>query len=803
MTRVALKGLATRPLRTFLTALAIVLGVGMVSAAFTLTDTMRGAADSLSSAAYDGTDAVVSARTAFKVDSSSDFTTQKPTIDASVLGKVRSVPQVGTAVGDISDQAQIIGRNGKPLGDGPYFGTGFDARTPGSGKLTAYRLQDGRWAAGPGEVVIDVASAESEHYKLGSTVKINTRGAASPYRVVGLVRFGTVKSLGKATISVFDLATAQTLFHKQGRYDNVLVAGKPGASGTDVRRAVAAAAGPGRQVQTAQAQDRFTLGGLKKFIGILKTVLLVFGGVAIFVGAFTIFNTLSITVAQRTREFAMLRMVGAARRQVLGSVMLEALALGLGASAIGLAAGFGLAAGLNAVFAALDLQLPQAGTVFEARTAIVAMLVGTVVTLAAGFLPARRATKIAPVAALREADPAGRRLRWPSRLVRAAASLLGRPAAAIGGSAGKLARRNAMRQPGRTAGTAAALMIGVMLVTAVTVVANGLRQETKGTLNDRIAASHVITAQDGFSPMDPDIARAAAHAPGVSAISALRQDGGRVAGNTEIVNGVDAATIAKVFDFEWEDGSNRVLSGLGADGAVVDDGWAKEHGTKVGDRITVTSAKGVKLPLVVRGIEKSPVLDSLGLGPITVSRPAFDRAFEAQRDRLSFVTTTNAAALERALAKFPDAHVVSKDGFIKDMTKGIDELLAVFMVLLALTVIVSLFGIVNTLVLSTFERTREIGMLRAVGMTRRQVRRMIRHESIITALLGAAMGIAAGLGVAALLASAFGDEGITFAIPVVSLVAFAGVAILAGVLAAILPARRAAGMDVLTALAYE
>jgi putative ABC transport system permease protein len=620
---------------------------------------------------------------------------------------------------------------------------------------------------------------------------------------VGLVRFGTVKSLGKATISVFDLATAQTLFHKQGRYDNVLVAGKPGASGTDVRRAVAAAAGPGRQVQTAQAQDRFTLGGLKKFIGILKTVLLVFGGVAIFVGAFTIFNTLSITVAQRTREFAMLRMVGAARRQVLGSVMLEALALGLGASVIGLAAGFGLAAGLNAVFGALDLQLPQAGTVFEARTAIVAMLVGTLVTLAAGFLPARRATKIAPVAALRDADPAGRRLRWPSRLVRAAASLLGRPAAAIGGSAGKLARRNSMRQPGRTAGTAAALMIGVMLVTAVSVVANGLRQETKGTLNDRIAASHVITAQDGFSPMDPDIARTAVHVPGVSAVSALRQDGGRVAGGTEIVNGVDAATIAKVFDFEWKDGSNRVLSGLGADGAVVDDGWAKEHGTKVGDRITVTSAKGVKLPLIVRGIETSPVLDSLGLGPVTVSKPAFDRAFEAKRDRLSFVTTTNAGALKRALAKFPDAHVVSKDGFIKDMTKGIDELLAVFMVLLALAVIVSLFGIVNTLVLSTFERTREIGMLRAVGMTRRQVRRMIRHESIITALLGAAMGIAAGLGVAALLASAFADEGITFAIPVGSLVAFAAVAILAGVLAAILPARRAARMDVLTALAYE
>jgi putative ABC transport system permease protein len=803
MTRVALKGLASRPVRTILTMLAIVLGVGMVSAAFTLTDTQRGAADSLSAAAYDGTDAVVSARTAFKIDSSSDYTVQKPTVDASVLGKVRAVPQVGAAIGDVSDQAQIVGKNGKPRGTGPYFGTGFDSRTPGAEKLTAFRLQSGRWATGPGEVAIDVATAEDEHFKLGSTIKVNTRGAATPFRVVGLVRFGTVKSLGKATIAVFDLQEAQRLFHKQGRYDSVLVAGRQGTSAPDVRRAVAAAVGPQMQVQSAAAQDRFTLDGLKKFIGIIKTVLLIFGGVAIFVGAFTIFNTLSITVAQRTREFAMLRMVGAARRQVLGSVLLEALALGIGASIIGIGAGFLLASGINAVFGALDLELPEAGMVFEARTAMVGLLVGTLVTLAAGFLPARRATKIAPVEALRDADPSTRKLRLPARAVRAAASLIGRPAAVIGGSAGRLARRNAMRHPGRTAVTASALMIGVMLVTAVTVVANGLRQETKGTLNDRISASHVITAQDGYTPTDPEIARTAAGVHGVSAVSALRQDGALVAGDKEIVNGVDGATIAKVFDFTWKDGSNRVLTALGSDGAIVDDGWATEHHAKVGDPITITSAKGVKLTLQVRGIEKSPVLDSLGLGPITVNKAAFDRAFETQRDRLTFVNTSDPAALHKALAAYPDAKLVTKDGFIKDMTADIDALLAIFMVLLALAVIVSLFGIVNTLVLSTFERTRELGMLRAVGMTRRQVRRMIRHESIITALLGAAMGIAAGLGIAALLAQVFADDGITFAVPAGSLVAFVIVAIAAGVLAAIMPARRAARMDVLTALAYE
>ena len=453
---------------------------------------------------------------------------------------------------------------------------------------------------------------------------------------------------------MFDLKTAQQLFDKQGRYDSILVAGRSGVPAADVRKAVAAKVGPGAQVQTAAAHDRFTLDGLKQFIGILKTVLLVFGGVAVLVGAFTIFNTLSITVAQRTREFAMLRMVGAARRQVLGSVMIEALALGLGASIIGIAAGFAIAAGLNAVFGALDLSLPQAGTVFEARTAIVALLVGTLVTLVAGFRPARRATKIAPVAALRDADPSARKLRLPARAVRGAASLLGRPAAVVGGSAGKLARRNAMRHPGRTAVTASALMIGVMLVTAVTVVANGLRQETKGTLNDRIAASHVITAEDGWSPMNPEVAQAAATVPGVKRgqrAAPGRRPRGRPEGDRQRRRpGDDRQGVRLPLEGRLQ---TRSSPRSGDDGAVVDEGWATEHGLKVGDALTVTSAKGVKLPLTVRGIEDSPVLDSLGLGPITVSSAAFTRAFENQRDRLAFVTTSDPAALEQGARRLP------------------------------------------------------------------------------------------------------------------------------------------------------
>jgi putative ABC transport system permease protein len=787
MIRVAWKGLAARPLRSALTTLAIVIGVAFVCAAYTLTDTMSGAADSLTHAAYDGTDAVVVTETAFRGSQTADIRAVAPTIPASTLERVREAEGVKLAVGDITDQAQIIGTDGKPVGTGPYFGVGFDAKTAGAERLTPFRLHEGAWASGPGEVVIDRATAESQDYVVGSKIRVAARGDARDYTVSGIADFATVKSLGKATAAVFDLEAARTIFAKDG-YDRILVAG---ASSLD--------AGPGTEVRSAADDDRFAFDSLETLVGILRTVLLAFAGVAVLVGSFTIFNSLSITVAQRTKEFGLLRMVGATRRQVRVTVLFEALVVGLLASVVGIAAGLGMAAGLSSLFTALGLQLPTEGVSLAGRTVLVSLLVGTLATVLAAMLPARRATRIAPVAALRDAS-AQVKVRLFARGVRAVAAVVGKPAAKLGGAAGRLARDNAMRNPGRTAVTASALMIGVALVTAVTIVAQGLEQQGRGQLSDQVKAQAIVTATDGWSPIDPGIERAVA---AVGTASSLRQDGALVFGKQEAVNAVDPASIGGLFDYDWKEGGPEALSTLGRDGAIVNDGFATEHKLRVGSTFAVTSMNGTKLSLKVRAIEQSPSFDVLSLGPITISHAAYDAAFDQQRNRLTLVDAPQDAVAGALGSAYPGAKVEGKDAFIDAQTEWIGMILAVLWVLLALAVIVSLFGIVNTLVLSTFERTRELGTLRALGMNRRQVRRMVRHESVITALIGAVLGIAAGLALAAVIVGWLGKYGLSYAIPAPSLLAVAVIAALAGMLAAALPARRASRIDVLKALAYE
>ncbi|MGZ6707816.1 MAG: ABC transporter permease [Solirubrobacteraceae bacterium] len=804
MIAIAIKGLLARPSRTILTALAIVLGVATVSAAFTLSDTMRRAANELSSSAYDGTAAVVEARTPVKRDN--DGMLQQPSIPASVVAQVRRVPGVAAAAGDItSTEAKMVTPQGKLIGSGPWFGVGLDRAARTTKGLTPFRLTKGAWATGPGEVVIDAATANKQHLGLGDTIRVAGAGPARAFRVSGVATFGSVKALGTATTAIFDLPTAQSLMGKAGRVDSVLVAAKPGTSPAQVRRNLAAAL-PALHVDSAAHQDRYTLDGLKSFVKIIKVVLLAFAGIALLVGAFTIFNSLSITVAQRSREFGLLRLAGASRRQVLRTVVAEALAIGFAAAVAGLAVGIGLAKLLNSLFQQLGIDLPQTGTVFATRTVIVSLLLGTLVTLLAGLLPAWRATRVAPVEALRDAASTGRRLRLPARTVRALVSIVGRPVARTGGSAGMLARRNAMRAPGRTMITASALTIGVALVCAVAVLAAGLRDSTRGSLEKRVTAGYVLSGEDGWEPIDQGAARAAAALPGVRTASAIRQDVVRAYGKTEGINAVDPATIGRVVDLKWKHGSKATLAALGSAGAVIDDGWAKKHKLGVGDAFSIVTPANRTLRLTVRGVQDSPVVDALGLGPITIGTAAYRAGgFAGTSTHLTFIDAPGAStgALQRAVAGYPGAKVFTKSAYIAQQTSWVDQILGIFYVLLALAVIVSLFGLANTLVLATFERTREIGMLRAVGMTRRQLRRMVRRESIITALLGVTVGVVLGLALAEAVVAKWGSLGFTFAVPAGTLVALAVVACVAGTVAAMLPARRAGRMSVLGALAYE
>ncbi len=854
MIRLALRGLLARRGRTVMTALAIVLGVGMISAALTVSDTMLSAADSLSTAAYHGTDAVVGAPRAFNTDENPG---DAQAIPASTLGSVRAVPQVGLAVGDILDQARLIDRRGKAIGTSPYFAMGYDSTSPGAQRFSPFHLTSGRWATGPGQVVIDAGTARAHHYAVGQQIAVAADGPVRRFTVVGVARFGSVESIGTATAAIFSLPVAQRMFGKVGRYDDVLVAAKPGVGAAALRSALRSSLPPSVGVRSAQKDDRFTLDGLRQFISFIKVFLLVFAVVALVVGAFTIFNSLSITVAQRTRELATLRTVGASRRQLLWSVVVETLTLGVVASAIGVVAGLGLASGLLALLKSTGVDLPRVATVFSPRTVVVGMVVGVLTTLLAGLIPAIRATSVAPVTALREGAPAAKPRRrslvagiiigglgvailayalfgpgqattnrllamipgilllfvgvatLSGRIAAPLASVLGRPAQRFGGQAGSLARRNAMRAPGRTAATAAALMIGIALVTFVAVLASALKNASTGEMNKQIAAAYVVQQGTDGLPVSPSALHAVRGVPGVTVATGMTSAPVRVYGSEDQVNGVEPAAAAQVLHLDYKAGARDTLATLHGHDALVRDSFARKHHLAVGDAFVVESQARTRLSLVVAGIETSTELNPLNLGTITVARPVFDHTFPDHGPGLGFVSVAAGpsahvlAALRHALVPYPGVTVNGKAKFIHDSGSWLNSMLAMVYVLLALAVIVSLFGIVNTLALAVLERTRELGMLRAVGMSRRQVRRMIRHESIITALIGATLGIGVGLFLGALVTGALSSAGMTFAVPVGSLIAFVIVAIVAGIVAAAAPARRAARLDILGALAYQ
>ena len=856
MIRATWKGLLGRKLRTALTAFAIVLGVAMVTGAYVVTDTMLSAANKLEDASYSGADAAIQAKKAFTADDNGAGPQTKP-LPETLIQTVSKVPSVAVAHGEVTDTAKLTKKNGDVINTtgGPPFAVGFDADSPEAQKLSPFKVKDGAFPTTPDEIAIDAGTADKQHYKVGDMIGVSAVGAVKQFKITGIVTFGGVDSLGSATISVFSLQGAQDLFQRGDNVDSILVAAKPDTFPTTLRADIQKVLPPGVEVASAKSQDRFDIKGLKSFLDIIKTALVAFGGIALFVGAFIIFNTLSITVAQRAREFGLLRMIGASRKQVLRSVLFEAAAIGLLASLLGMAIGVLLAKGLQAVFKAFGLDLPSAGTVIETRTLIVALIVGLGVTVVAGLVPALRATRIPPVAALREGIApvaakqsrasllvgslatllgivllcfgifasgitAGSRLAsmgagclllfvgvavFSPRIARPLARGLGWPAARFFGAPGRLARENAMRNPARTATTAAALMIGVALVTFVAVLGQGLKSSFSDSLDKQLAANFVVTAQDGFTPFPPETAEALATAPGVKAVTSIESAQVKAFGKKDSIDGIQPESVGQLLKYEWQPGSSdAALSSLDGDGAIVTKKYAADHSLKVGSRFTILTAAGGTKALVVRGVQKPPEFDPLSLGKIEIAREAYDKLFTNHRVRYVFAQSDSSKdALKTVLESYPDAKLQTRSEFKAEVNKQIGQFLSFLYVLLALSVIVSLFGIVNTLVLSVFERTRELGMLRAVGMTRRQVRRMIRQESIVTALIGAVLGMVIGVFLSALVTQALSKYGLSFSLPVGSLIAFFIVAILAGMLAAILPARRAARLNVLEALQYE
>jgi putative ABC transport system permease protein len=850
---VALRGLLGRKLRATLTAVSIVLGVAMISGTYVLTDTIKAAFNTVFTQVYKNTDAVVTGKSAIGGNANNGDTV--PSLPESLLAKVRQAPGVSVAEGGVADQAKLVNHNGKVIARGGAPNLAFSVNPKGNQRFNPLVLTSGRWPTGAHEIAIDQKTSGASNFDIGDDIGVLAQGPLERFHIVGTVKFGGLSSLGGATLAIFDLSTAQRIFNKQGKLDSIGIAGKPNVSPTQLVADVKPLLPRTAQIRTGQQEAQQAAKDTNAFLTILEYFLLAFGFVGLFVGIFVIANTLGITVAQRMRELATLRTLGATKRQVYWSVVLEALVIGVLASIAGLFLGLALAKLLNALFVAFGIDLPQVGAVFARRTVIVSLIVGILTTLIAAIRPALRATRVQPIAAVREGAvlPPSRLARFGAHialtvigiavglmlvglfvgglstkprllcigigalsvfigvsmlaptLVPPVARVLGYPATRIGGAPGMLARGNSIRNPARTASTASALMIGLTLVTLVSVLAAGLKTTFEDSVNKLFSADYALTAQDGFTPTPIASEQALRGLPQITALSGVRAGQGRAFGHRVNVTAVEPG-ISRVIDLNWTEGDASTPDRLGRTGAIVAKSYAKDHSLQVGSPLAVETPTGETIDLTLRGIFDPPKGGS-PFGEITMSSATFDSAYSNPANLFAFVKTRGGVspettkALSRALASFPDAKIQTESEFTKNQEQGINLLLKLLYVLLSLSIVISLFGIVNTLVLTVFERTREIGMLRAVGMTRRQVRNMIRHESIITALLGATLAIPVGIVLALMVGKAIDYP--AFTIPWGTLVVFVIAAVIAGLLAAIFPARRAGRLNVLQALQYE
>ena len=843
-----IRGMLAHKLRLALTTASIALGVAFLAGTLILTDTMKVAFEQLFGKVTAGTDAVVRQEAAF--EQSSGVGLSRAPIDAGVLDTVRSVAGVRAAEGSITGYALLTDTEGQAIttaGGAPTMGYNLPDDEELRGETV---IRSGHAPRGPHQVAIDASSAEDHDIALGSTIKVLFRGPTQEFTVVGTVGFGDSKDLGGTTAAYFDTDTAAQVLGQPGTYDSIRVSAADGVGAKALTQRLDAVLPDGAEAVTGAAVAKESSDAVNEDLAFVTIMFGIFAGIALFVGSFIIWNTFTMIVSQRSREIALLRAVGATRRQVMRNLVAEAFLLGAFASAVGLALGVGVAKGLTLLMDVVGFSLPSTASQLQARTVVVSLLVGTVVTVVASLVPARRATKVLPIEALREATPGSRP---PSRTRIALGTLIGgagltgvltglysggggtlvmlgilglivgvltlmplaaRPlASAIGaplrmrGVPGDLARQNAMRNPRRTASTAAALMIGLTLVVSMGVFASSLKASFSDILGDSTNADlYLTTASSQAEGYSPEASKAAAAVAGVRLVSPTGFGEARIAGEPTFYSSVDPATAEAALDLDVSSGS---ASDLGEDGVLVKRKVAKAHGWQVGDTVPAEFAETGKHELRVAGI-----YDRTGgfvESDFVLGLPA-QEAFAGERlDANAIVMLDKGADLtevkERiaaALADHPDTRVLDQEEFEKVASGFIDQLLAFVSVMLLLAVFIALLGIVNTLALSVHERTRELGLLRAVGATRGQVRAMVRWESVVISLIGAAAGAVLGTGIGITLAQALKDQGIeAISVPVPQIALYVALAAVAGVLAAVGPARSAARVDVLKAVVTD
>ena len=845
MRQVTLRGLLAHKLRLALTALAIVLGVTFISGTFVLTDTLNSTFSNLFTSVYSKIDFQVRGVAQFGSGASA---TRNP-LPESVLPRVQDVPGVAGAYGEVEGYAQFIAPDGKPISSNVgTVGIGFDTNQ----QISSLRLIAGNPPTTSNDVVMDAATAKNNGFSVGQRVQILSAGSklAQPFTITGIAQFGTADNLAGETLAAFTLPTAQRVVGEPGLFDFIDVVAKPGADKAAVQRSIARALPSGAEVVTGQTIIDEEQTVVSQALSFFNTALLVFALISLFVGAFTIYNTFSIIVGQRTRELALLRVVGASRGQVLRSVLTEAAIVGFVSSAIGVGLGVAAAIGLKALLSGFGTSLPAGPLTFEPRTAIVGLAVGTLVTVVSAIGPARNAVRIPPVAALadRPADGSGAgtgflgtgRRRLVSGAVLSAAgvallavglskpvvalvgvgavcvfvgvamlapaiarplsSLLGRPLAALLGTPGELGRENSMRSPRRTAQTASALMVGLALVSAMAVFGASLSESATSSVDQAISADLLVSV-NGSGQLSDSVPGAVAAVPGITATDTVYRNQFEFKSTLATLTGVTTQNLADTVMLRMTAGSPNAL---GQGELLIDSTTATKDHLSVGDMVPIRFAYTGPAAIRIGGIYQSNAL----IQSYLVSSTYFLAHFRQPHPGAVLARTNGGPGVEtsvaNALAPYGDVQVQSRTQFEQTQVSGVNQLLGLVYALLALAVLIALIGIVNTLMLSVLERTREIGLLRAVGMRRPQVRAMIRSESVILATFGAVIGIVIGTLMGVALVASLRQQGITeTTVPVVRLVEFLVLAALLGLVAASWPARRAARLDVLAAIATE